>query len=55
MFRWLPGRQNGTYEKLPLVSARFPLPFDSYLILSTRRDRTSPHTWIRLLMGATTG
>jgi hypothetical protein len=44
MLRWLPGRQGTGYDKLPLASARWPLPFDVYLIRYREGSHVPPHT-----------
>lgn len=43
LFRWRCGRQAGGYEKMLLASARFPLPFDCYLLRFNVGSEVSPH------------
>ncbi|QBB69147.1 2OG-Fe(II) oxygenase [Pseudolysobacter antarcticus] len=43
-FRWQAGRQNNGYEKMLLFTARWPLPFDSYLIRYPDGSEIHPHT-----------
>lgn len=41
--KWLKGRLGSGYEKLPLLSGTWPLPFDSYLIRYREGDEIKPH------------
>ena len=43
-FRWQRGRQGSGYDKMLLITARWPLPFDSYLIRYPEGSAIPPHT-----------
>lgn len=43
-FRWQRGRQGTGYDKILLLTARWPLPFDSYLIRYPEGSEIPPHT-----------
>lgn len=43
-FKWQRGRQDGGYDKMLLLTARWPLPFDSYLIRYPAGSEIPPHT-----------
>jgi len=43
-FRWQLGRQGTGYDKMLLLTARWPLPFDSYLIRYPEGSEIPPHT-----------
>lgn len=43
-FRWQRGRQGSGYDKMLLLTARWPLPFDSYLIRYPEGSAIPPHT-----------
>ena len=43
-FRWQRGRQGTDYDKMQLLTARWPLPFDSYLIRYPGDSEIPPHT-----------
>ncbi|AMP02440.1 2OG-Fe(II) oxygenase [Collimonas pratensis] len=43
-FKWQAGRQDGGYDKMLLLTARWPLPFDSYLIRYPVGAHIPPHT-----------
>ena len=43
-FRWQRGRQGTGYEKMLLLTAHGPLPFDSYLIRYPDGSEIPPHT-----------
>jgi hypothetical protein len=43
-FRWQQGRQGTGYEKMLLLAAHWPLPFDSYLIRYPEGTEIPPHT-----------
>lgn len=43
-FRWQPGRQGTGYDKMLLFTARWPLPFDSYLLRYPEGSEIPPHT-----------
>lgn len=43
-FRWQRGRQGTGYDKMLLLTARWPLPFDSYLIRYPEGAEIPPHT-----------
>ena len=42
--RWQRGRQGSGYDKMLLLTARWPLPFDSYLIRYPEGSSIPPHT-----------
>ncbi|MFG6461683.1 2OG-Fe(II) oxygenase [Roseateles sp. DXS20W] len=42
-FRWQRGRQGSGYDKMLLLTARWPLPFDSYLIRYPEGSAIPPH------------
>ena len=42
--RWQRGRQGSGYDKMLLLTARWPLPFDSYLIRYPEGSAIPPHT-----------
>jgi hypothetical protein len=42
-FRWQSGRQGTGYDKMLLLTARWPLPFDSYLIRYPDGSEIPPH------------
>ena len=42
-FRWQRGRQGTGYDKMLLVTAPWPLPFDSYLIRYPEGSEIPPH------------
>jgi hypothetical protein len=42
--RWQRGRQGTGYDKMLLLTARWPLPFDSYLIRYPDGSEIPPHT-----------
>lgn len=41
--RWVRGRQQTGYEKMLLATARFPLPFDLYLLRYPTGSSVPPH------------
>jgi hypothetical protein len=41
--RWQRGRQGGGYDKMLLLTARWPLAFDSYLIRYPEGSEIPPH------------
>lgn len=43
-FRWQRGRQAGGYDKMLLLTAAWPLRFDSYLIRYPAGAQIAPHT-----------
>ncbi|MBV8659104.1 MAG: 2OG-Fe(II) oxygenase [Burkholderiales bacterium] len=43
-FRWQRGRQGTGYDKMLLLTARWPVPFDSYLIRYPAGASIPPHT-----------
>ena len=43
-FRWRRGRQGSGYDKMLLLTGRWPLPFDSYLIRYPEGSAIPPHT-----------
>ncbi len=43
-FRWQAGRQGSGYDKMLRLTARWPLPFDSYLIHYPESSEIPPHT-----------
>lgn len=43
-FRWQKGRQGTGYDKMLLLTAHWPLPFDSYLIRYPEGSEIPPHT-----------
>jgi hypothetical protein len=43
-FRWQRGRQGTGYDKMLLLTAGWPLPFDSYLIRYPVGAQIPPHT-----------
>ena len=43
-FRWQRGRQGTGYDKMLLLAAPWPLPFDSYLIRYPEGSEIPPHT-----------
>ena len=43
-FRWQKGRQGTGYDKMLLLTGRWPLPFDSYLIRYPEGSEIPPHT-----------
>lgn len=43
-FRWQRGRQGTGYDKMLLATARWPIPFDSYLIRYPEGSAIPPHT-----------
>lgn len=43
-FRWQKGRQGTGYDKMLLATARWPLPFDCYLIRYPEGSAIPPHT-----------
>ena len=43
-FRWRSGRQGTGYDKMLLATARWPLPFDAYLIRYPEGTEIPPHT-----------
>lgn len=43
-FKWQRGRQGSGYDKMLLLTARWPLPFDSYLIRYPVGAEIPPHT-----------
>jgi hypothetical protein len=43
-FRWQRGRQGTGYDKMLLLTAPWPLPFDSYLIRYPEGAEIPPHT-----------
>ncbi|GGC63893.1 2OG-Fe(II) oxygenase [Undibacterium terreum] len=43
-FRWQRGRQGTGYDKMLLLTAPWPLPFDSYLIRYPEGSEIPPHT-----------
>ena len=43
-FRWQKGRQGTGYDKMLLLTARWPLPFDSYLIRYPESSEIPPHS-----------
>ena len=42
--RWQRGRQGTGYDKMLLLTARWPLPFDSYLLRYPEGTEIPPHT-----------
>jgi len=42
--RWQRGRQGSGYDKMLLLTAPWPLPFDSYLIRYPEGSEIPPHT-----------
>ena len=42
--RWRTGRQGSGYDKMLLAAARWPIPFDSYLIRYPDGAEIPPHT-----------
>ncbi|WP_250459287.1 hypothetical protein [Microbulbifer litoralis] len=44
LWRWDTGRQNSGYEKMLLLGAKWPLPFDLYLLRFSTGSRIPPHT-----------
>jgi hypothetical protein len=43
-FRWQSGRQSSGYDKMLLLTAPWPVPFDSYLIRYPEGSGIPPHT-----------
>jgi hypothetical protein len=43
-FRWQRGRQGSGYDKMLLLTAPWPVPFDSYLIRYPDGSEIPPHT-----------
>ena len=43
-FRWQRGRQGTGYDKMLLLTGKWPLPFDSYLIRYPDGSEIPPHT-----------
>jgi hypothetical protein len=43
-FRWQRGRQGTGYDKMLLLTAPWPVPFDSYLIRYPEGSEIPPHT-----------
>jgi hypothetical protein len=43
-FRWQSGRQGSGYDKMLLLTAAWPLRFDSYLIRFPEGSQIPPHT-----------
>ena len=43
-WRWQRGRQGSGYDKMLLLTGRWPLPFDSYLIRYPEGSAIPPHT-----------
>jgi hypothetical protein len=43
-FRWQKGRQGTGYDKMLLLTAPWPIPFDSYLIRYPDGSEIPPHT-----------
>lgn len=43
-FRWRRGRQGTGYDKMLLLTARWPIPFDSYLIRYPEGSEIPAHT-----------
>jgi len=43
-WRWQRGRQGTGYDKMLLLTARWPLPFDSYLLRYPEGAEIPPHT-----------
>lgn len=43
-FRWQRGRQGTGYDKMLLATAKWPLPFDSYLLRFPEGSAIPPHT-----------
>ena len=43
-FRWQRGRQGTGYDKMLLLTARWPIPFDSYLIRYPEGSEIPAHT-----------
>lgn len=43
-FRWRRGRQGTGYDKMLLLTARWPVPFDSYLLRFPEGTEIPPHT-----------
>jgi 2OG-Fe(II) oxygenase superfamily len=43
-FRWQRGRQGSGYDRMLLLTAPWPLPFDSYLIRYPEGSSIPPHT-----------
>jgi hypothetical protein len=42
-FRWQSGRQGSGYDKMLLLTAPWPVPFDSYLIRYPEGSSVPPH------------
>ncbi|MBS7807920.1 2OG-Fe(II) oxygenase [Variovorax sp. PCZ-1] len=42
--KWLRGRQGTGYDKMLLATARWPLPFDCYLLRYPQGSAIPPHT-----------
>lgn len=42
-FRWVPGRQQTGYDKMLLITALWPLPFDCYLLRFKPGQGVPPH------------
>jgi hypothetical protein len=45
-FRWQRGRQGSGYDKMLLLTGRWPLPFDSYLIRYPEGSAIPPHNLV---------
>ena len=43
MFRWDNGRQKTGYEKMLLLTAKWPIPFDMYLLRFRQGQEIPPH------------
>jgi len=43
-FRWDLGRQQTGYQKMLLATAKWPLPFDMYLLRFSEGHEIPPHT-----------
>jgi hypothetical protein len=43
-FRWQPGRQGTGYDKMLLLTATWPIAFDSYLLRFPEGSEIPPHT-----------
>jgi hypothetical protein len=43
-FRWQKGRQGNGYDKMLLLTGRWPLPFSGYLIRYPEGSEIPPHT-----------
>ena len=44
MFKWIKGRQQSGYDKMLLATAKFPIPFDCYLLRFPEGSEIDTHT-----------